>query len=627
MPGIRPQLLAIHTTLICGTFIGAVDALREGSGFDRDACYNRTREWLAAGNRSNAEFFSRNPSTGAFLDGPNDTALTIAGCQNFCGKGTWYWDAGPRVTTWIIPVLLLLSNIELSPIDKRRFMTIVHALGDPIDSLWSMIHKIYTWHRLYEIGLSKCLPDVRTGFRDEHRARIIATVLAGFEEISGAWITDEGHYHMICRQLGKLGERDEDEAKFREWHKTARELADSRTNEFLRTALAIIVYGFGLISAFQPDVGGGNTTPPGGRIACAIFMSWLVPAALLSNTIGAYSSRRTCLDIMSHFIVAAGPRPVQGGNNNNNHMVVANTVADSITPTRIDGNNHKSATIAAGTSAERLLGDTEASGAVRTTNGGNDIPMNTYRRSRNGSKSYYDKMALVGTDSWEVYFNSMQWLGSIYTYRPWKGLHLGYNHPSHPRSRNFLMLLGAFLPVLVSALGAFIILYYAIPKGFSCRHVWVIAVFVCWIFSVGYTWVLYFFVQGAAHWWAVLIKDGIIGGANLLMVIFSTVGLFNNCYCWSAAMTFGAAASVPLVTDQPYEDNGKHIYQFVVMSCMLVHLVFFVTILTWWHKGVKLVRWSEKDRRGEWTYSMGEKLKYTPENHLIFWVFKGEAGM
>jgi hypothetical protein len=75
-------------------------------------------------------------------------------------------------------------------------------------------------------------------------------------------------------------------------------------------------------------------------------------------------------------------------------------------------------------------------------------------------------------------------------------------------------------------------------------------------------------------------------------------------------MTLGAAASVPLVTDEAYEDNGHHIYQFVVISCMLFHLFFFETILIKWYQGVKLVRWSEKRRRDEWKYSMGSKLNY-----------------
>ncbi|OCK89442.1 uncharacterized protein K441DRAFT_440380, partial [Cenococcum geophilum 1.58] len=354
--------------------------------------------------------------------------VTLKGCNEFCGPPSRYWDTGPRITTWIIPVLLLLSNIELSPIDKKRFMTVVHALGDPIDSFWSLIHKIYIWHRLYLIGLSKspevdgtspaesisdsALATVRT--RHE-RARIIATVLAGFEEISGAKINSEDYYHMILYQLGRIGEEDEDKQKFKEWCHAARVLADARTNEFLRTCLAIFVYIFGLIAAFIPSVGGGNTSPPGGRIGSALYLSWLVPLALLSNVIGGFTSRRTCLTIMRIFL--------------------------------------------------RLEALTE----VKTT--------------------------LIDKTPWDGYFGSLQWLGAIYTYRPWKVLYLDINHTTHSHRRNVIMVLSGVFPIAVSMIGAFVIIWYAVPVGFSCRHSWVIGIFVLWILSVTFTSLLYIYFK------------------------------------------------------------------------------------------------------------------------------------
>lgn len=215
-------------------------------------------------------------------------------------------------------------------------MTIIHALGDPIDTFWSFIHKVYIWNRLYAIGLEKsperledmdqrrlhikALDSLSFGFRcigvflmlkkpltRDGRARIIATVLAGFEDIAGAKIQSEDYYHMITKQLGNLGEPNEDATTFEQWRRTARILADARTNEFPRNCLAIFVYIFGLIAAFLPSTGGGNTLPPGGRIGSAIFLSWLVPLVLVSNTIGAFTSRRACLTIMSHFVSATTP--------------------------------------------------------------------------------------------------------------------------------------------------------------------------------------------------------------------------------------------------------------------------------------------------------------------------------
>lgn len=74
-------------------------------------------------NYNNEEYFRRLPG-GGLANTSEDMMVTIKGCEEFCGTGTFYWDAGPRITTWIVPVVLLMSNIELSPIDKRRFITV-----------------------------------------------------------------------------------------------------------------------------------------------------------------------------------------------------------------------------------------------------------------------------------------------------------------------------------------------------------------------------------------------------------------------------------------------------------------------------------------------------------------------
>jgi hypothetical protein len=401
---------------------------------------------------ASAEWFHRDPLTGALIDRLDNVELTLSGCKHFCGGWTFYWDAGARVIAWAIPGLLLLSNIELSPIDKRRFMIVIRALGNPIPFLWSLAHKIYTWHR----SNRRC---------DKHLARIIATVPAGFEEISGARIVHEVYYlyyYRICEKLGRL-------AIFDEWHKAARQLADGRTNELLRTVLAIIVYVFGLIAAFSPDVGGGNTTSPGGRIRCVIFLSWLVPVALLSNTIGTFASMRTCLNIMSHLMVALSPRLNRDSNNGDDQAVIANTAADDTTQVRINGNND------------------------------NDIPLKPLELNLNHSRTYNENIAnadhLLKRESSDRYFNSMQWPGSIYTYRPWKALCLDGGNRTNARLKNSMMFLWALLPVFVSALGAFVILWYAVPNGFSCRHVWVVGVFLCSLLSVAHTWASYSFAR------------------------------------------------------------------------------------------------------------------------------------
>lgn len=168
-------------------------------------------------------------------------------------------------------------------------MAIIHLLGDPIDSIWSLLHKIDAWDRCYSLAgqySAVC----------ERRRRVIATVFAGFEEIEGPRIESNKYFDILAERSGI-----DQEDKFREWGRTASELADSRTDEFLRTCLAIFLYIYQVIAGFVSAIGGGNTSPPGGRIGTAMFISWLVSVVLLSNANGGFTSCRSCFTIMSRF--------------------------------------------------------------------------------------------------------------------------------------------------------------------------------------------------------------------------------------------------------------------------------------------------------------------------------------
>jgi hypothetical protein len=79
-------------------------------------------------------------------------------------------------------------------------------------------------------------------------------------------------------------------------------MADDRTNEFVRTGLAIFLYLFQVVSEFVDAISGDSTATPGGRIGSAIFLSWLIPTTLLSNILGNFTSRRTCLETMIRLV-------------------------------------------------------------------------------------------------------------------------------------------------------------------------------------------------------------------------------------------------------------------------------------------------------------------------------------
>lgn len=606
------------TVLVFFYLVSAADA-RNGPKFDRGICKKEITDLQQQPNftKNTPQYFYQDKVSLLLNNGLENMTVTLEGCYEFCGTWSFYWDAVPRLITWIIPILLLLNNIELSPIDKKRFMTVFHALGDPIDTIWSLIHKVYIWNRLYAIGLEKSPGGPEDTIKRYKRARIIATVLAGFEEIAGAKIKSEDYYHMITQQLGDLGGPNEDPPTFEKWRQTARKLADARTNEFPRTSLAIFVYIFGLIAALLPPVGGGNTSPPSGRIGSAIFLSWLIPLALVSNTIGAFTSRRTCLTIMSDFVSTIKPLDE-----------ISTREAVSPLETR--------------TSEESAVGSMDLGRSIE--NSEHEIEMRLLRRSSDivdfinepferepftlensdwPGESADDRTGLIRNKiEWNVYFESLQWLGSIYTYRPWKVAYLSIDSRTHAYRNSRVMALGGLFPIIVSTVGAFAIMWKALPEGFNCRHIWVMAIPPVWCGSA--FWTSWSYVSnkdkdGHSLWKHVLFKDAIVGLACASMVLLSTGGLFNNCWCWSSPMISGKDAFVPLNTEAGYLDLGKHAYMIIVGTCIGVQIAYFVGLMFWWRDGVSLVRWSEAERRLEWEQEKSEIIEHIDSNYLLFW--------
>jgi len=483
---------------------------------DRGTCVNWTTLLLQNGTillDRDAWLFAKDPATGQSLHDPDDMTLTVPGCERLCGGRSFYIDAGPRFMTWILPIVLLLSNIELSPIDKRRFTTIVQVLGDPVEAIWSMLHKLQTWKALDEIARQYC-----ADHRIPDSARVVATVLAGFEDVLGPSIPDRDWITTsLLHQIGPAVSPEQ----MKRWQRAAFELSDGRTDEFLRTILAISLYVLQVMSAFIPDVGGEPSTPPGGVIGSALFLGFLVPAAFLSNVLGSFASQRSGLSALSRLVRTAVPPPSR------------------------------------------------------------------------------DDRVLIERASWAQYFSHLQFSGGNNTYRPWKSS----DWVQARRRWTLLTAAWAASPVLASFAGAFPIMFFAVPNGFSCRHVWLVLVFGLWMLGALFSSALYPFLRHnrRLHWQITLTKDVLIGVGGLMVVTLSAMGGFNSCSCWGRELVLGrAAAAVPITATGRYQMYDRSVYPTVVGSVIGFQLLFCFLTIVWYWKGVTLMRWSEGRRQRLW---------------------------
>lgn len=470
-----------HSTIARLSVVAAI-RLQPVLGWNREDCIAKVNELV----QSNS---SLNPAWVISLVDPNNLKLTVEGCEAICdSKMGFYSDSAPRLITWLLPVILLIGNTQFAPIGKQKFFMVLHLLGDPIHSTWSLLAKLEDWYR--------CLSYIRGQYpkkpspNQEQRIKSSMMVLAVAEELFVpsnienrvvSWIPKEGFDDIL-------------------WE-TARALGESRKTELLRAILAISWYIFEVIAAFVPAVG-QSPGATSGRIAPAMLLSWLLPVVLLSNAIGGFSSPRNSEFFISRYLAGIGK------------------------------SRH-------------------------------DISICEEQRSRFFKRSES-----------APYFSTLAWSGAIYSYR------LGKRPSGTPRKK-LLLALCSVLPVTLAFGLAFAALETA-PTYFSCRSVLVIAIFASWLISATLTWVtsLQDSVTGKYLWYFILIKDSIIAVPALALIIVTSCGLFNTCYCWSGALVLGRSkASVALDPVSAFNRNDDVIYPAMVATGLFLQVSVFLLIL------------------------------------------------
>jgi len=389
-----------------------------------------------------------------------DIQLTIDGCKSVCPSPDFdlYDDLWPRVLTWLIPALLLVGNLHVARVGTfNRFLAILHFIGDPIDSAWSLLAKAEVWSRFYSIAKQHTAP----GPGAESSARALAALLSAFEELTGDMTSVYQELDAIINdQRQRLSPAELDHIML----EAAEELVDSRSNEVLRTTLVILNYLWAVLCGFVPDLGGPQSSIPGGRIGTAMFLSWLVTVVMLSNTLSGFVSRRTCLRIMERYF--------------------------------------------------------------RTLKG----------RSRD--QHYFPNSPLLGAKSgWRFkttnvspsdFINAQPWNGSLYSYRPNKHLVRANGDDSNPLHLAIL----SISPVLVAAASALTILWFTPTVGLDCRGLWIIACALALLGSPILTWLIQKVSVGRLAWYLTTAKDAVVGVSILIVIVASSIGVFNTCECW-----------------------------------------------------------------------------------------------
>lgn len=503
---IEPPEASKMLSLAIFIFIVAVPTVV--NAVDLDTCNANLQEKLANNSISPSDPIFYFDGTTYYSQAPN-IRLTIDGCRANCPNpdSDIYEDAWPRLLTWLVPVLLLIGNIYIPKVGGvlNKTAAIMHYIGDPIDSMWSLLTKGEVWNRLYSIALQH----TPKGEDQEKRAKALATIYAAFEELSGDMDTAQREVKELATSKGS--KFSVDDIRYITFE-TADELVDTKVHNTPRAILVMINYIWTVVAALVPSIGGEQTSQPGGRIGTAMFLAWLLTAVLLSNTVSGFNTRRTCLRIMERYV-----RTIQDNGIKDWHFF---------------------------TKSPRMN---------RTT------------------KWKLTKGQTPGTP--DFFFESQPWNGAVYSYRPNKKLlSSGEKRDKGPV---FLLLL-AMAPVLLAATAAFVIIYYTPNVGLGCRTVWVLSMTSVYLVSPVLTWAISKIATGKYCYYLTFAKDTLIGIPAIFIIIISSIGVFNTCWCWSAVYSRGRSnAFVVLDAEDERVYNLEHIYPAAAGICMAGQLIIY----------------------------------------------------
>jgi hypothetical protein len=401
----------------------------------------------------------------------------------------------------------------------ERFLLVLHLLGDPIDSTWSMMYTVDRWAQCYAEAETR-IAEAQGPLTNEIDIKSLAVIDAAREEVENKRVQTKWN-------IGK-------ETSIRDHANT---ILRQRTNEVLRTVLAIAIYIFQVMSAFVPQVGGSgdpSNTPSGGKIGPAMLPSWLVSVVLLSNAVGDLGSPE---DLEEK--VKAITKDLEGD-----------------------------------------VGESSDSRANTAEEGAESEDRNGRQSARKNSEDVSQSESTLKIFCWHwgpaaPPEGPTIWSGGMYCYQPSKEFrNSGWKLPI------------SLLPVLVAFFTAFGVLEVG-PTIYSCRSIYVCCAFLGWIISATLTYVLCHksvqshLASGKYLWYIILIKDLLVAGPILGLIVATSCGYWNTCYCWGGGPRYRNTADIRIELNSTniFNLNDDRLYPAVVGTGLGLQVIVFLIML------------------------------------------------
>jgi hypothetical protein len=501
--------LRIFITTLLALSSRRVAAFRPVQNVDFSSCYDYILA-LNASSFNDPTIYQLWDSNHTFYQDPRQLVLTLPGCEHVCGDGWQLWpilDVLDHFSLWVLPAVILISHFLFPPLPWTNYAFIIfHAIGDPIDSLWSMLARQEAQRRLYRAAQN--IP----GLIDPNDHKYIATVWSAYEEVG--WQDASSN---LNRSLVSRNRRAPNREEMYHIMLASHELSSNRLESQLTTWVAILTLVSALITAYirtvEQNTRIDNQTAHTIAVVALLFI--FIPLVKIGGNIGSFKSTSTAVAAIEKL-----RRNLQG---------CMETVTGSpqnelplFPPLNLQPDAHWDFSSQRNESEDREMGERHSDSSTQR-----DV---------------------------EIWPRLAMWTGMNSSWRPCKKVRA--TEQTSGRSQYLPLTYTFFVVFLGSSLPA--IFLSATNRadrqivGFGCRSATWTFVLVLWLVSFGIDYFLRWRFCEKDLWVRTIFKDSLFALIVVSLVLIVQIGLYNSCWCRSNIISLGVNANVNL---NPFSDS------------------------------------------------------------------------
>jgi hypothetical protein len=496
-------------------------------GLNFDSCYNLKIKLLNVSDCGQNEFqvcpLEPKPSSST---AQSPAILTLEGCKHYCGDGTGLWSANEtmcRFVLWVLPAFILIAHFHFAPLSAWNTCNVViHLLGDPVDSMWSMLTRQEVNRRLHRLTINSGLPEALVNIWAAYEELGWQEVSSFTFRIPGKWNTAANSLPMFSRTPARTSSLNHVESYLIK--RASYRLSSNRSDSSLGTWAAIIGLLGALAGAFIRTWTQrlNNQTPH--TIAIVTLLFHFIALVKISGNIGAFTSSTAAVDVLQEL-----RRDLQAYSSSHEDKCVyplfppLDFQSDALWDYRL-----------------RLR----------------SIP-GLGRRSRR----YTDY------DNVEVWPRMASWLGMNSPWRPCKEILVmdtcpkSVRHPIKLFRACKLFLVSISFVLIGSYAPAIYLSYHSGQAGFGCRCLAWTCVMIGWMTSLGLDQLLKRWFRLSRNLWRwTICKDSVISFFVIGVILSVQLGFFNNCWCRAGTIYLRSEPRVYLgpPTDQQWKQSWYH---------------------------------------------------------------------